>query len=144
MILTLNQMDSSINNKLQKSKYTVTGSTIPFDSESYVSRYFRECVLYSKWFIKCQNFKLQDYEYISDICAVIFRIQNIRTQNGFGILDYETQKDNQDTSVAICTTDSTICTVFIFSESSYKHKVLSWSASIYLFSKSQEGLHISP
>jgi len=143
-MLTLSQMDSWINNKLQKSKHTIPGITTRLYSENYLSGYFRECILYSKRFIKCQNFKLKEYEYISRIYGVIFRIKTIRTLHGFGILDCETRMHNQDTPVAICCTDGTICTVVIFSESCYKYNVLHWYASIYLFSRSYEGVLISP
>jgi len=71
MMFTLSQMDSSINNKLQKSKDKNPGITTRFYSENYVSDYFRECVFYWKCFVKCQNFKIKRYEYISDICGVI-------------------------------------------------------------------------
>jgi hypothetical protein len=62
MILTLSQMDSSINNTLQKSKYTIPGITTSLYSENHVPGYFREFVLYAKLFVKCQKFKLKDYE----------------------------------------------------------------------------------
>lgn len=131
-MLTLSQMDSSINNTLRKvNKRTISGITTPLYSENYVSGCFRKCVLYSKWFIKCQNFNLKNYEYKSGTCGVIFRIKNIRSLYGFGVLDCE----NTNTQSRHFSSDlhygwhKIYC--FIFSESNYKYNVIYWYTSIY-------------